>query len=460
MATYKELSNGSSGSDVKKMQQALLDAGYDLGSYGADGVYGNATAAAVKQYQKDNGLTVDGIAGDQTLGSLYATKAPTVPATTTAPAATLPLDMSQFTYDPSTNDAYQQALEALQQAQGQLPSYKGTYDQQIKDIYDQISNREKFSYDLNADALYQQYKDQYTQGGKMAMMDTMGQAAALTGGYGSSYGQSVGQQAYQGYLKELNNVVPELYNLALNQYNQEGDRMLQQYSMLGDMADTEYGRYQDDLNQYWQNVSFLKQQADDAYSKGFDSWYTAYNNAYQANRDQIADQQWQAQFDEAKRQYDQEYAFAQQQYNDAKSSSYSGGSGNNTYYTGDNGNVISAAAGVPDSIRTKAASFNSNNDLANYLDSLSANGTITIDQADALYAEYMAPDRVALSQRNWTVNNDGGINIFGIDRNAEVKDQYGNVYRLDKLVGALETEGMTKAEAKEYVKNLQKNLGI
>ena len=48
-------------------------------------------------------------------------------------------------------------------------------------------NREDFQYDVNADALYQQYKDRYVELGKDAMEDTMGQAAALTGGYGSSY---------------------------------------------------------------------------------------------------------------------------------------------------------------------------------------------------------------------------------------------------------------------------------
>ena len=334
MATYKELGNGSSGSDVKKLQQSLLAAGYDLGSYGVDGVYGNATAAAVKKYQQDNGLKVDGIAGNQTLGSLYTVKAPEaapqVPSTTAPEAAVMP-DMSQFAYDPGTNDVYQQALAALQQAQGQTPSYKGTYDQQLKDIYDQIANREKFSYDLNADALYQQYKGQYTQGGKMAMMDTMGQAAALTGGYGNSYAQGVGQQAYQGYLQQLNDVVPELYGMALDQYNQEGDRLVQQYSMTGDLADTEYGRYQDELNQYWQNLTFQKQQADDAYAQGFDNWYNAYKNAYAAGRDQVSDQQWQAQFDEAKRQYDQEYGFAQQQYADSqKKVASSGGSSNSS----------------------------------------------------------------------------------------------------------------------------------
>lgn len=326
MATYKMLQNGSSGSDVKKLQQTLVDAGYDVGSAGVDGIYGNATTAAVKKYQQDNGLKVDGIAGDQTLGSLYSVKAPAASTETKAPAANTPTTtVPQYTYNPASDDAYQQALEQLKQLQGQTPAYKGTYDQQIKDMYDQIANREKFSYDMNADALYQQYKDQFTQQGKLAMMDTMGQAAALTGGYGNSYAQNVGQQAYQGYLQQLNDVVPELYGMALDQYNAEGDRMVQQFGMLGDMADTEYGRYQDDLAQYWQNMSFQKEQADDAYNRGFAEWQTGYENQYQAGRDQVADQQWQAEFDEAKRQYDEQYAFAQQQYNDSKSGGSSGG---------------------------------------------------------------------------------------------------------------------------------------
>lgn len=340
MATYKMLQNGSSGSDVKKLQQSLVAAGYDVGSAGVDGIYGSATAAAVKKYQQDNGLDVDGIAGDQTLGRLYgSTNNGSQPqASGQQQAETQKPDYSQYAYDPSTNDAYLQALAALQQAQQQLPSYKGTYDQQLEDLYQQIVGRDKFSYDINGDALYQQYADQYTQKGQMAMMDTMGQAAALTGGYGNSYAQNVGQQAYQAYLQQLNDVVPELYGMALDQYNAEGDALMQQYGMLGDMADTEYGRYMDALNQYWQQVSFLKQQADDAYDQGYNNWYTGYQLGYQEERDRIADEQWQAQFDESKRQYDQEYEFAQQQYADSKKSSGGGsGSGGGSSSNGSSG---------------------------------------------------------------------------------------------------------------------------
>ena len=56
-------------------------------------------------------------------------------------------------------------------------------------------------------------------------MDTMGQAQAMTGGYGNSYAQTVGQQTYQGYLQGLNDQVPALYQLALDKYNSEGNQL-------------------------------------------------------------------------------------------------------------------------------------------------------------------------------------------------------------------------------------------
>ena len=118
--------------------------------------------------------------------------------------------------------------------------------------------------------------------------------------------------------------------MALDQYNQEGQNLLTQYSMLGDMADTEYSRHQDALNQYWQNVSYQKQLADDAYERGYGAsrdqiadqqWQDSFQ--YQQNRDQVADQQWQAEFNEAKRQYDQQYELSKNKSTSSGSSSSS-----------------------------------------------------------------------------------------------------------------------------------------
>ena len=64
------LRRGSKGADVTKLQTALNAQGYDCGA--ADGIFGAATEKAVRAFQKDNGLAVDGIAGKATQAALYA----------------------------------------------------------------------------------------------------------------------------------------------------------------------------------------------------------------------------------------------------------------------------------------------------------------------------------------------------------------------------------------------------
>lgn len=65
--TTTVLRKGSTGPEVKSLQKKLLQIGYYLGSYGADGDYGDATVAAVRKFQKDNSLAVDGETGPNTL---------------------------------------------------------------------------------------------------------------------------------------------------------------------------------------------------------------------------------------------------------------------------------------------------------------------------------------------------------------------------------------------------------
>jgi lysozyme len=60
------LKKGSKGEAVKEMQSILISKGYDLGKWGADGAFGKQTLAAVKAFQKDCGIKVDGIVGKDT----------------------------------------------------------------------------------------------------------------------------------------------------------------------------------------------------------------------------------------------------------------------------------------------------------------------------------------------------------------------------------------------------------
>ena len=132
---------------------------------------------------------------------------------------------------------------------GRAGSFTSKYEQQIADLYDQIMNRPQFTYDVNKDPLFQQYRNEYMQGGQRAMQDTMGQAAALTGGYGSSWGTTAGYQAYQQYLQALNDRIPELEQRAFDRYAYEGDQARENLNMTTDL-DTR------DLNIYWNQKNY------------------------------------------------------------------------------------------------------------------------------------------------------------------------------------------------------------
>lgn len=68
--TLPTLRKGNTGEYVTLLQTKLLQKGYDLGKYGVDGDFGSATLAAVKAFQRDHGLTVDGVVGRNTWTAL------------------------------------------------------------------------------------------------------------------------------------------------------------------------------------------------------------------------------------------------------------------------------------------------------------------------------------------------------------------------------------------------------
>ena len=317
---------GMSGPEVKEVQELLTAQGYDVGSAGADGILGPDTERAIKAYQKDNGLTIDGIAGKDTLGLLYGsssggsnsvsapttaptttpttkdtpatatpTTTPTEPAAPTAPTApTAPATSTEgFTYEEFNSEIVNQANALIQQHMANQPGeWSDPYRDKWMGYLTQYENRGPFSYDFNSDALYQQYKDQYIQQGQMAMMDTMGQAAAMTGGYGNSYAQSVGQQTYNQYLGKLNEVMPELYGMAYDRYQQEGQELLNMYGIYSGLSSEDYGRHQDTVDNWYRDLDYLTGERDSAYNREWNDYVLGYGTAekdYFTNKDQEFD---------------------------------------------------------------------------------------------------------------------------------------------------------------------------
>ncbi len=285
---YTMVAYGSQGGAVKQLQSELNKRGYRLDE---DGIYGKKTKAAVRDYQKKSGLTmVDGIAGDETWGSLLS--APTMAeqqaaeqaaAAAAAEAARPEARVTESTarklaelergYQPSEDvaaaRAYRDSVAAMQPE-----NYTSGFEARLQELYDQIAGREAFSYDPEEDEMYKRYARLYAAQGAAAMEDTMGQAAALTGGYGSSYAQAVGQQAYDRYLGELASLVPELRQAALAEYTQEGKALTDRYGLLRQQESAAYDRWQDTVAQWQKALAQAQSEYDDTAAQDAKSYQT------------------------------------------------------------------------------------------------------------------------------------------------------------------------------------------
>ncbi len=87
------LRRGSRGSDVRKVQQALIDLGHPLPRFGTDGKFGSETKRALRDFQRSQNIQVDGVVGPQTMGKLddaIAARTPTNPPIPVPPVPIVP----------------------------------------------------------------------------------------------------------------------------------------------------------------------------------------------------------------------------------------------------------------------------------------------------------------------------------------------------------------------------------
>ncbi len=251
---------------------------------------------------------------------------------------------SQFVVPEAVTEA-----DAYLQAQLQkIQSGKTSYSDQVKAMIDKIMGREKFSYDVDTDPLFQQALASAMNSGKQAMQDTIGQASALTGGYGSTYATTAGNQAYNAFIEDAYDNLPQYYQMAMEAYQMEGEEMYRQYSMLSTEDDKEYNRnitaydatyahrnqmyneaytqYRDNksdafnmanlqLSEHGQKVSdaynyysAASNQADTLYNREYTRWQDSVNQAMQYAQMLNSDYWSQTNFDESVRQYEKSFA--------------------------------------------------------------------------------------------------------------------------------------------------------
>lgn len=153
-------------------------------------------------------------------------------------------------FSDDVKNLWDQALNYGDFTYGEAPDYTSRWDPTIQDMINGILNREDFTYDPSTDPLYQNYRQQYIREGQRATQDAMGAAAAASGGIPSSYASTAAGQAGNYYNAQLTDKIPELYQLAYNQYLNDYQMDLSDLGVVQGQEATDYGRYQDQLAQY------------------------------------------------------------------------------------------------------------------------------------------------------------------------------------------------------------------
>lgn len=192
-----------------------------------------------------------------------------------------------YTPSQSVTDAQNQLRQVMNnKPQGYTSKYGAALDQ----ILQEIQNPKDFNYSFNNDEMFKYYADLYSQQGRQASLDTMGQAAALTGGYGNSYGQAVGNQAFQQYLLNLYDKGMDMRNQAYQQYQDDRANQYNQLAALQGADQTDYGRYRDTVGDWEGERDYYTDRADTEYQRDYNDFLN--NRDYWTGQAQAENQDW------------------------------------------------------------------------------------------------------------------------------------------------------------------------
>lgn len=169
------------------------------------------------------------------------------------------------------------------------PVFSSQYETRIQSILDNILSPKPFniSEDPNYQGLYNRYAQSYMAQGDKAMRDQLGATAGLTGGYGSTAAQAAASQAQANYLQGLNDQQLALYNLA---YQMHSDDRADRYNQLGAVTgldNTDYGRYRDDVGDYFNERDYWRNAVQQEYANDFNQYADARDfgrAAYESDR--------------------------------------------------------------------------------------------------------------------------------------------------------------------------------
>lgn len=166
---------------------------------------------------------------------------------------------------------YQDALDRIgsfgEFSYGTAPAYGNRYQEQQKALLDSIINREDFSWSKDQDPLWPAYKKEYLREGERAAENTLGQAAAASGGRPSTAAVTAASQAGDYYAAKMNDMIPTLYQQAYDRYLNEYQMKLSDLGAVNGQEQLDYQRYLDQLGQFNTDRGFAYQKYLDGFAR-------------------------------------------------------------------------------------------------------------------------------------------------------------------------------------------------
>lgn len=275
----------------------------------------------------------------------------------------------------------------------QIDPYQSAWMDIIKERADKIANRDPFSYNFNEDPLYQNYKDQYMRQATLGQESAMANAAALSGGYGNSYAATAGNLAYQENMAHLNDVIPQLYQMAYDKYNTDLANERADLEMYQNMDNNDYGRYRDTVADTQWGDQFRANQYDSMknytateHQRGIDNDLNSKQLAEQIRSNKAQEKLDKKKFAWDKKTWKKEYDLRKK----ASAGGSSGGGGGRSYGRSSSGNPGGIPTAVYNVIRKYKGGNDSQGEIAgNVLTNLKSKYNLTDAQCDYLYNTYL-----------------------------------------------------------------------
>lgn len=175
-------------------------------------------------------------------------------------------------------DTLKRKNKAEQEEQAWSQQAPAAYESQNKETMDTLTGQVGSGYDGSTLAkAYQQYREQATDAAAKSAENAQATAAALAGGYGSSYADSVAKQNQATALEGIASAVPGLRSKALTEYQNEQNGLLAALSGMGTTEALDRSAYGSNLANYNNQLNFLRSQSAQARNENDNFWNNVWN---------------------------------------------------------------------------------------------------------------------------------------------------------------------------------------